>query len=134
MGQQKMAAVRRLNGELRKHGKSMPPVFTAGPHGDNMMQWDAFIPGAPGTGGRAASSSLDSTTRTTIRSSLQWCSSRRLCIILTSQRRVWCAYLLKDKWAPSVQIRQILEALQNLMANPEPGHALEPLIAEESST
>merc|ERR1711918_305519 len=49
MGQQKMAAVRRLNGELSKHGKSMPPGFKAGPHGDNMMQWDAFIPGAPGT-------------------------------------------------------------------------------------
>merc|ERR1712188_25463 len=129
---EKMACTRRLNMELQRTVKNLKPGYAAGVKDDNIMIWEAFVPGEAGTPWEGG----------TFRLQLQYPMDypfkppkvhfeTPLYHPNFNKEGNVCLELLKDKWAPAVQIDKILYALTSLMANPEPSHALEPTIAAQ---
>merc|ERR1711998_549870 len=132
MGEATMAATKRLGMELSKVCPRLKPGFSAGPKGDNMLEWNAVIPGPAGTPFEGGVYELQ------LAYPPDYPFKPPGITFVTppyhpnfNENGTVCLDLITNAWAPSVKINLLLEALYNLLADPQPGHALSVEIAEE---
>merc|ERR1712178_460058 len=127
-------ASKRLTVELRKWGKDplSKQGFSAGPPGDDMLFWQATIPGPAGTPFEGATFNLD------IRYPSSYPFKGPTLMFHNppyhpnfNDGGAICFARVNEQWAPNIMIGKLLQELQNFIANPEPSHPLRAVIAEE---
>ena len=127
-----MAALRRLNQELKDLQKDPPVNCSAGPEGENLFRWQATISGptdSPYSGGLFFLSIFIPENYPFKPPSVRF-STKIYHPNINSEGGI-CLDILKDQWSPALTISKVLLSICSLLTDPNPDDPLVPSIARE---
>ena len=125
-----MASERRLNKEYKDFQKDPPTNCSAGPDGDNIYKWKAFINGpkdSPYEGG-LFELELTFTNKSPFKPPKVVFLTKIYHMNINSSGQI-CLDILKDNWSPALTITKLLLSICSLLTDPNPDDPLVPEIA-----
>lgn len=125
-----MASERRLNKEYKDFQKDPPTNCSAGPDGDNIYKWKAFINGpkdSPYEGG-LFELELTFTNKYPFKPPKVVFLTKIYHMNINSSGQI-CLDILKDNWSPALTITKLLLSICSLLTDPNPDDPLVPEIA-----
>ena len=125
-----MASERRLNKEYKDFQKDPPTNCSAGPDGDNIYKWKAFINGpkdSPYEGG-LFELELIFTNKYPFQPPKVVFLTKIYHMNINGSGQI-CLDILKDNWSPALTITKLLLSICSLLTDPNPDDPLVPEIA-----
>ena len=125
-----MASERRLNKEYKDFQKDPPTNCSAGPDGDNIYKWKAFINGpkdSPYEGG-LFELELTFTNKYPFKPPKVVFLTKIYHMNINSSGQI-CLDILKENWSPALTITKLLLSICSLLTDPNPDDPLVPEIA-----
>jgi ubiquitin-conjugating enzyme E2 D len=125
-----MASEKRLNKEYKDFQKDPPTNCSAGPDGDNIYKWKAFINGpkdSPYEGG-LFELELTFTNKYPFKPPKVVFLTKIYHMNINGSGQI-CLDILKDNWSPALTITKLLLSICSLLTDPNPDDPLVPEIA-----
>ena len=125
-------ALKRINKELQDLERDPPPLCSAGPTGEDLLQWQATIMGpedSPYTGG-VFFLSIHFPTDYPFNPPKIAFTTRIYHPNINSNGSI-CLDILKSKWSPALTISKVLLSICSLLCDPNPEDPLVPEIARQ---